>query len=173
MSGAIPDVLDGRVAWIFEDDFDVDLVVGVAHMQTYDPVVLAPNCMVGFDPRFPEDVRKGDLLVAGENFGYGHPHPPAMIAMRELGIAAVLAESFAPAFFFGETYEGMPLIVAPGLRCRVRRWDRVQVDWRAGTLQILRTAETVQTEKPAPHVQRAWEAGGVEQYLLKEGTAGL
>lgn len=84
--------LHGRVAWIFpEKDFDVDDIVGVANIKLKDPVKLAEVAMSDFDPGFAAQVRPGDLLIGGENFGYGHPHYPPMIAMRQLGLSGVVA----------------------------------------------------------------------------------
>lgn len=89
------DNLQGRVAWIFEeDDFDIDLIVGVRNIKITDLNELVAVTMSDYDPGFAASVTKGDLLVGGKNFGYGHPHYPAMRAMRHLGIAGVIAKSF-------------------------------------------------------------------------------
>jgi 3-isopropylmalate/(R)-2-methylmalate dehydratase small subunit len=96
--------LRGRAAWVFEeDDYDIDLIVGVRNIKITDVKELAALAMADYMPGFAAGVHRGDLLVGGHNFGYGHPHYPAMRAMRHLGIAAVIAESFSPGFFRGET----------------------------------------------------------------------
>lgn len=72
--------LRGRVAWIFsEPDFDVDDIVGVANIKIKDPAKLAEVAMKDFDPDFAASVKQGDILIGGENFGYGHPHYPPKI----------------------------------------------------------------------------------------------
>lgn len=91
-----PDVITGKVAWIFGDDFDIDLVVGVSNIKSYDPDHLRSVCMTAYDPGFVDRVNQGDIIVGGRNFGYGHPHYPPMIALRNAGIAAIVAESFSP-----------------------------------------------------------------------------
>ena len=96
MSQALPDILRGRVAWIFGDDFDVDLIMGVENIKYYDADHLRSVCMKAFEPDFVDKVQPGDVIVGGRNFGYGHPHYPPMVAMRNLGISAVIAESFSP-----------------------------------------------------------------------------
>ena len=96
--------LRGRVAWIFGDeDFDVDQIVGVKNIKIKDPAELGRLCLSAEDPDFAQKVKPGDLLVGNHNFGYGHPHYPPMIGMRHLGIAGVIAESFAPGFWRGHS----------------------------------------------------------------------
>ena len=60
---APPDIIDGRVAWVFGDDFDIDLVVGVSNIKSYDPDHLRSVCMTAYDPGFVDRVRPGDIIV--------------------------------------------------------------------------------------------------------------
>ena len=86
--------LRGRVCWVFdEDDFDIDLIIGVRNIKITDLDELVKVAMADRAPGFAATVQRGDLLVGGRNFGYGHPHYPAMRAMRHLGVAGVIAES--------------------------------------------------------------------------------
>jgi 3-isopropylmalate/(R)-2-methylmalate dehydratase small subunit len=159
--------LQGRVAWIFEEDnFDIDLIIGVKNIKLTDLEELAAVTMTGHDPQFRQQVQPGDLLVGGENFGYGHPHYPAMKAMRHLGIAGVIAESFSPGFFRGEISMGFPLMACPGIRSRVARWDVLQVDWDAHTVRNQsRGGESLPFE-PLSQAERGMLAcGGFIPYL--------
>lgn len=157
---AVADVFKGRVAWVFGDDFDIDLVIGVTNIKYYDPDKLRSVLMQAYDPAFVDDVRPGDVIVGGRNFGYGHPHYPAMIAMRNAGVVAVVAESYAPGFWRGELYQGMPLVTVPGIAAAVERWDDVEVDWRAATVRVARTGEVLQGTPPSEHAIQVVEAGG-------------
>jgi 3-isopropylmalate/(R)-2-methylmalate dehydratase small subunit len=163
-----PEVISGRVAWIFGDDFDVDLVIGVENIKTYDPDVLRSVCMRRYDPAFADEVRPGDVVVGGRNFGYGHPHYPPLVALRDLGITAVLAESFSPGFWRGETYNGMPLVTVPGIAAAVRRWDRVEVDWRSATVRLPGKGRELTGEPPSDRTVKVIEAGGSLNLLLAE-----
>ena len=69
------------------------------------------------------------MLVGNHNFGYGHPHYPPMRAMRHLGIAGVVAESFSPGYWRGEISMGFPQARCPGILGLVDRWDEIEVDW--------------------------------------------
>ena len=100
--------LKGRVAYVFAgENFDVDEIIGIQNLAaTSDPVKLLPLMMKQFDPDFTQKVKAGDLIVGGVNFGYGHPHYPAMETMRKLGIAGVVAESCGPPIWSSEVAAG-------------------------------------------------------------------
>ena len=160
-----------RIAWIFpDDDFDVDQIVGVKNIKITDIDELAAVAMQAYDPDFAGVVRRGDVLVGGRNFGYGHPHYPPMRAMRHLGIAAVIAESFAPGFWRGEISMGFPLVTCPGILGAVGRWDRVALDWESANLTIRPAAEagavrTIACEPLALADRGMLEHGGLIGYL--------
>lgn len=162
-----PDLIEGRVAWVFGDDFDIDLVIGVENIKSYDAEFLRSKVMQAYDPTFADRVRPGDVIVGGRNFGYGHPHYPPMVALRDLGIAAVLAESFSPGFWRGETYNGMPLLTVPGITGAVITGDAVSVDWRTAAVTLADGARLHGTP-PSDRVVRVIEAGGSLKLLLAE-----
>jgi len=92
--------LQGRVAWIFEeDDFDIDLIVGVRNIKITDLNELVAVTMTDYDPGFAAAVMKGRSARRRQELRLRHPHYPAMRAMRHLGITGVIAESFSPGFF--------------------------------------------------------------------------
>lgn len=169
---AVADVFRGRVAWVFGDDFDVDLIIGVTNIKYYDPDTLRSVCMKAYDENFVDEVQPGDVVVGGRNFGYGHPHYPAMISLRNLGIVAVVAESYAPGFWRGELYQGMPLVTVPGIAEAVQRWDQVSVDWRAARVEIARTGEVLQGTPPSEHAVEVVQAGGGLNLLRARYGAG-
>ena len=158
--------LQGRVAWIFqEDDFDIDLIVGIKNIKITDLDELSRLAMTSYDPGFSSSVQKGDLLVGGANFGYGHPHYPAMRAMRHLGIAGVIAESFSPGFFRGEISMGFPLISCPGIRAMANRWDRLEVDWDKLTVSNLENSQQLPFAALSCAESQTLAAGGFIPYL--------
>lgn len=158
--------LKGRVAFIFEeDDFDVDQIVGVKNIKIQDVNELAALAMKSYDPDFAGQARKGDVIVGGDNFGYGHPHYPPMRALRHLGITAVIAESFAPGYWRGEISMGFPQVSCPGIRAAVKRWDEVEVDWAAGVVRNLTQGTELPFEPLARSDALMLEAGGLLPYL--------
>jgi 3-isopropylmalate/(R)-2-methylmalate dehydratase small subunit len=158
--------LRGRVAFIFDEiDFDVDQIVGVKNIKITDIEELAAAAMQDYDPDFRATVRKGDLLVGNVNFGYGHPHYPPMRAMRHLGIAGMIAESFSPGYWRGEVSMGFPQVSCPGILGLVKRWDEVEVDWQQGRVLNLTTGAALPFEPLALADRRMIEAGGLVPYL--------
>ena len=158
----------GRVAWIFpEDHFDVDQIVGAANMKLSDVGEIAAVTMQSFDPDFRNAIRKGDLIVGGRNFGYGHPHYPSMRGMVHLGMSCVIAESFSPGFWRGELSAGLPMIECPGILKAVKRWDEVAVDWENSRVHNL-TNGMILPNEPLPLAARMMiEEGGLIQYLKR------
>jgi 3-isopropylmalate/(R)-2-methylmalate dehydratase small subunit len=164
--------LRGRVAWIFdEENFDVDQIVGVKNIKITNVEELSKLAMKGYDPDFAGSIRRGDLVVGAGNFGYGHPHYPPLRAIRHLGIAGVIAESFSPGFWRGEISMGTPLISCPGIVNMVKRWDEIEVDWQGGTVRNL-TSGATQAFDPLSLADREMiETGGLVPYL-KRAKAG-
>lgn len=163
--------LRGRVAWIFtERDFDIDLIVGVKNMKLTDVEELANLAMTAYEPDFRAKVRPGDLIVGAANFGYGHPHYPAMRAMRHLGIAGVIAESFSPGYWRGEISMGFPQIPCPGVLGLVERFDEIEVDWTASEVRNLTRGQALPFEPLADADRHMLESGGLIGYL-KEALA--
>ena len=158
--------LHGRAAWVFDEaNFDVDRILGFEVMREHDAATLARGAMKSFDPGFAEAVRLGDLLIGGPNFGFGHPHGPPMAAMRRLGVAAVIAESFAPLYAMGEFASGFPQITCPGIRQVVRRWDVLEVDWACHSVSNLTRGGEIRFLPLSSHEQNLVKAGGLFNLL--------
>ena len=158
--------LKGRVAFIFEEiDFDVDQIVGVKNIKIQDVEELALVAMESYEPDFRSQIRAGDLLVGNTNFGYGHPHYPPMIAMRHIGIAGVIAESFSPGYWRGEIAMGFPQISCPGIVKMVDRWDELEVDWRTCEVRNLTKKTDIAFEPMSESDMQMLEAGGLVGYL--------
>ena len=160
--------LHGRAAWIFaEDNFDVDQVIGVANIKLTDTEQLAALAMRQFDVDFRSAVRKGDVIVGGRNFGYGHPHYPSMRALVHVGIAGVIAESFSPGFWRGELSAGLPMAVCPGILGISARWDEIEVYWEQGELRNHSNGKTLPIEPLARAEYMMIEEGGLIPYLRR------
>ena len=155
----------GRVAWIFENHFDVDLIVGVHYIHEKDIKKLLPVSMKNFDPDFNQVIKQGDFLVAGENFGYGHPHPQGMKVMREVGINVVVAKSFARVFFKNEVAGGMKLFPCPDLPDDIERWEELSVDIDKLTVTRHKDNTTYNLAAIPPIEIELIKAGGIAPYL--------
>jgi len=170
-SNSLPN-LRGRVAYVFEEeDFDVDQIVGVKNIKIQDINELAAAAMQSYDPEFRSKVRPGDLIVGAGNFGYGHPHYPPMKALRHLGIAGVIAESFSPGYWRGEISMGFPQVSCPGILKFVERWDDIEVDWTNGVVRNHTKGRELAFEPLALADRHMLEAGGLVPYLKQFPSA--
>ena len=120
-------------AWVFGDDVDTDVIIPGKYLRTKDAQVWAQHVMEGLDPHFTENVQKGDIIVAGRNFGSGSSREQAPRALKEAGVSAVVARSFARIFYRNAINVGLPLVEAD-VTCRAG--DMVEVDLAAGTVQV-------------------------------------
>jgi len=155
-------------AWIFGDDLDTDQMV---------PGRYAPF-MVGQDkfhtyafcdarPGFAQEVRPGDILVGGENFGCGSSREYAVAALKKLGVGAVVAKSFARIFFRNCINLGIPAIESADAVDVVRDGDDVTLDVASGVLRAPGGAASVRPL--ASFAQDILSAGGVVAYLREHG----
>lgn len=158
--------LSGQAAYIFEEpEFDVDRIVGVANIKIQDVGQLAALAMRDFEPDFASKIRPGSLLIGGRNFGYGHPHYPAMRAMRHLGISGVIAESFFPVYWRGEISMGFPQIACHGILGMVERFDEIEVDWTGGVVRNLTRNRLLPFEPLSQADREMLEIGGFNVWL--------
>jgi len=156
----------GRAAYVFaEADFDVDQIIGVENIRLTDPEALAACAMRQFDPDFANCVNRGDIVVGGENFGYGHPHFAPMIGLRRLGIRAVVADSFATGYWREEIAEGFPQVACPGITGLVARWDHIEIDWKAGEIRNCTSGSTLPILPYSEAELGMLTAGGLVPYL--------
>lgn len=124
-------VIKGRV-WIFGNDVDTDVIIPGKYLRTTDMQVFADHAMEGIDPEFPRKVRKGDIIVAGDNFGCGSSREQAALALKHAGVSCVVAKYFARIFFRNAINVGLPLIEA-NVECR--EGDDVEINLLEGTVK--------------------------------------
>ena len=96
----------------YPDNVDTDVIIPARHLNTQDPKELASHCMEDIDKDFVRNVRDGDVMVGGWNFGCGSSREHAPQTIRRSGIKAVIAESFAEIFFGNSTGIGLPCVCA-------------------------------------------------------------
>jgi methanogen homoaconitase small subunit len=120
-------------AWIYGDDVDTDVIIPGKYLRTKDAQVWAQHAMEGLDPEFAAKVQKGDIIVAGSNFGSGSSREQAPRALKGAGVAVVVARSFARIFYRNAINVGLPLVEAD-IVCRAG--DVVEVDLAAGTVRV-------------------------------------
>lgn len=121
--------------WIFGDDIDTDAIIPGKYLRTTDLQVFADHVMEGIDPEFAAKVAKGDIIVAGRNFGCGSSREQAVHAIKYAGIGCVVAASFARIFFRNAINIGLPIIeTREEISCR--EGDTIEVDIEDGTIRV-------------------------------------
>ena len=105
-------MIQGRV-FKFGDDIDTDIIVPATYLSTFDPAELAKHCMEYTDPDFYKQVNKGDIVVAGKNFGCGSSREHAPIALKGCGVSIVIAKSFARIFYRNALNIGLYILEWP------------------------------------------------------------
>jgi 3-isopropylmalate/(R)-2-methylmalate dehydratase small subunit len=159
-------VLKGRVIWVFDEaHYDIDRVIGIENIKETNMDNLVRVCMKTYETDFVEKIQKGDWIVGGRNFGYGHPHKPPMLVLRHLGLAGIIAESFSPGFYRGQIADGVPLIKCEGILEKVKRYDQLSVNWDDSFI-INESTEEKFTYTPLPESDKnIIELGGHISYL--------
>jgi 3-isopropylmalate dehydratase small subunit len=140
--------IEGRV-WKFGSDVDTDAIIAARYLNQSDPVELAKHTMEDERPEFPREVKKGDILVAGRNFGCGSSREHAPLALKTAGVSCLVAESFARIFYRNGFNIGLPLLESPEASESIRDGDRVRVDFNTGEIYNL-TQKKSFSAKPIP-----------------------
>ena len=158
--------LTGRV-WRFGDDISTDHIIAGRYLTSTDPTVLAAHVMEAVDREFVRKIRRGDILVAGVNFGCGSSREQAPLALKAAGISCVVADSFARIFFRNSINIGFPVIECPGLHAQVTDGDTISLDLPAGHI-VLPAGKTVPFHPFPPNILEILEAGGLVPKLRAE-----
>lgn len=153
-------------AWLFGDDINTDIIIPFRFKsRTNDPYEMAKYAMYGYDPDFHKKISKGDVIVAGRNFGGGSSREQAPVALKYAGISAIIAESFARIFYRNSFTIGLPIFHISNIKGKVNHGDEISIDVENFTVQNLRTGETFQAKKvPKFMIQMLMEGGLIEYY---------
>ncbi len=114
-------------AWKFGDDVDTDLIIPARYLNTTDIAELSKHCLEPVNPEWAGRVAAGDVIVAGKNFGCGSSREHAPLAIKGVGIAAVVAVSFARIFYRNAFNIGLPVIEAPEAAAAVAEGDELEI----------------------------------------------
>jgi 3-isopropylmalate dehydratase small subunit len=158
--------IEGRV-WRFGDNVDTDAIIPAIYANTTDPNELAKHCMKGIYSDFPENVRKGDIIVAGKNFGCGSSREHAVLAIKYSGIGAVIAFSFARIFYRNAFNIGLPAVESAEASNAIKDKDRVMLDLQKGTIWNKSNDEIYRSTPIPDFMLSLLSAGGLLNYVKK------
>lgn len=156
--------IQGRVLK-YGDNINTDLISPAPYVGLAREIMLAHG-MEGVDPEFPKKVRKGDIIVAGRNFGSGSSRETAAYILKESGIGAVISPLFARIFYRNAINIGLPVFILPEAD-RIGEGDILSIDPEAGVIEDLTSGERFSCGKVPPALLELIEDGGLIAHLEK------
>lgn len=128
----------------YGDNVDTDVIIPARHLNTSDHKELANHCMEDIDTEFVKKVKRGDIMVGGENFGCGSSREHAPIAIKASGIDCVIAKTFARIFYRNAINIGLPILECPEASEKIQDGDEVSIDFDSGVITNETKGETYQ-----------------------------
>ena len=156
--------LEGKV-WRYGDNIDTDVIIPARYLGTFDPKELAKHCMEDIDKTFAAQVKAGEIMVGGKNFGCGSSREHAPVAIKAAGITVVIAASFARIFYRNGINIGLPLLEIGDAVEKISADDVLRIDTATGTIENLTTGDTFKAHPLPGFVQEIANAGGLINYV--------
>ena len=153
------------IAYKYGDNVDTDVIIPARYLNTTDHQELSKHCMEDIDQGFVKKVQKGDILVAGKNFGCGSSREHAPIAIKAAGVSCVIAETFARIFYRNAINIGLPIIECPEAAAGIEAGDEVEVDFDSGVITNKTKGTSFQGQPFPEFMQRIIKAEGLVNYI--------
>lgn len=164
-------MISGKV-WKYGDHINTDLIIPGRYLDNYDLKHLAAHAMEDVDAQFAKEVRPGDVIVAGRNFGCGSSREQAPLALKAAGVAAVIAGSVSRIFYRNAINVGLPIIACPEAARLFEQGDTAEIDLAEGVLRNARTGGSVRFSPPPAFLLQILQDGGLVPHLRKRMEAG-
>ncbi|MFQ6617912.1 MAG: 3-isopropylmalate dehydratase small subunit [Fidelibacterota bacterium] len=156
------------IAHKYGDNINTDVIIPARYCTSMDPDYLGLHCMEDHDSEFVKRIKKGDILVAGENFGCGSSRENAPIAIKGAGISCVIAKSFARIFYRNAVNIGLPIMESREAVDNIDSGDLIHADIKSGRITN-RTKNKIFSSVPFPDfVKKIIDCGGMIQYVRNE-----
>lgn len=155
------------------DHINTDEIIPARHLTTDVEAELAKYAMEDYDKAFVQRVKKGDIIVAGADFGCGSSREHAVWALRGAGVSAVIAPNFARIYYRNSINNGFLALECDGIVEAFEDGDEADLDLKAGTVTNLRTGQSL-TFVPVPQFALdVQKAGGWLEYMRDHSQAEL
>ena len=158
--------LRGKV-WKFNDHVNTDDIIPACYLNMTNPKELALHCMETLMPDFSSTVKKGDIIVAGENFGCGSSREHAPIAIKACGISLVAAKSFARIFLRNSINIGLSVIEFPETDA-IEENDEIEVDLDNGKIHNVTSKKNYVFAKYPEFLQQIISNGGLMKWVKEK-----
>lgn len=169
MSYDLSRLIRGRV-WKFGDSVDTDAINPYYLYPTMEE--LKQHTMEAYRPEFPKQVKPGDIIVAGRNFGCGS-HRPGLV-LKEVGIAAIVVESASRLFLRNNIALPLPIFIIPGIGGIIEDGETLELDYPNGTARNAASGAIVAFRKYPQMIEQIFACGGLpalarQRYLNEAG----
>lgn len=149
----------------YKDNVDTDVIIPARYLNSFDAKELASHAMVDIDPTFASTVEKGDIIVAGQNFGCGSSREHAPLCLKTAGVKCVIAKSFARIFYRNSINIGFPIMECEEAADKIEKGDEVEVDFSTGVITNKTQNETYQSQPFPEFLQKMIDADGLVNYV--------
>ena len=151
--------------WRYGDHVDTDVIIPARYLNISDFKELSEHAMEDIDPTFAPNVKSGDIIVAGRNFGCGSSREHAPIVIQQKGVACIIAESFARIFYRNAINIGLPVLEIGEEAKKIQAGDQVEVDFDKGEIHVVNKGLVIKTHPLPAFVRKIAEAGGLINYV--------
>lgn len=152
----------------FGDNVDTDVIIPARYLNTADHKELAAHCMEDIDADFVNNVKSGDIMVGGDNFGCGSSREHAPIAIKTSGIDCVIAKTFARIFYRNSINIGLPILECPEASEKIEAGDQVSIDFDSGIITNETKGETYQALPFPDFIKEIMAKGGLMKSLTEK-----
>ena len=149
----------------YKDNVDTDVIIPARYLNSFDAQELASHAMADIDPTFATTVEKGDIIVAGQNFGCGSSREHAPLCLKTAGVKCVIAKSFARIFYRNSINIGFPIMECEEAADKIEVGDEVEVDFSTGVITNKTKNETYQSQPFPEFLQKMIDADGLVNYV--------
>lgn len=162
-------VIKGK-AYKFGNNINTDDIIPAKYLDSQDPSFLGSKCMENIYHEFAKTIEKGDIIVAGKNFGCGSSREHAPWAIKGCGVALVIAVSFARIFYRNAINLGLPILVSSEA-AKIKEQDRLEVDLVGGLITDTSLGKSFRSEAFPDFMQEIIKSGGLINWVKtkKEG----
>ena len=145
----------------YPDNVDTDVIIPARYLNTPNAQELAKHCMEDIDANYVNQVKPGDVMVAGWNFGCGSSREHAPLVIKTCGTGCVIAKSFARIFYRNAINIGLPILECEAAAEEIQAGDEVSVDFDTGVITDHTTGRTYQAEPFPEFIQNIIKKGGL------------
>lgn len=162
-------IIKGRV-WKLGDKIDTDRIYPGRYLPILDSKEMAQHALEGVDPELARQMQPGDILVAGIHFGCGSSREQAVHCLKALGIACIVAKSFARIFFRNAIHLGLPVVECKEAVDQIQQGEIIIIDVEKGILET--SQKNFQFHPFHPMIQEILDAGGLIPYIQQKTKGG-